>query len=339
MTRRAVLAVALVLAAVVAAAGAWLTVRHSAAPAAGPSPTASHSPPANPSPTGVNTAPAQPGSHHRTWPLIGVFTKGVLTSWKPEQAFGTLVGTRVSLGLGYTKLGSGFPHRFALAAWAHGGKAVIQIQPNAQPLRAIAAGRYDLWIRTYASEVRAFGHPVIIGFAHEMNGGWYPWGKQPGAFVAAWRHIVTLFRQQGATNVTWLWTPNVVSKYPRSLRHYWPGSKYVNWVGLDGYYYHSADRFQQIFGPSIREVRKLTHAPILLSETAVGTLAGQARLIPNLCAGVGRYHLLGLIWFDVHQHHPPVHQDWRLEGHPAAIAAFRRGLQTLRTQNTAQRPG
>jgi mannan endo-1,4-beta-mannosidase len=320
MIQRTVLTVALVVAAVVAAAGAWLSLRHTG----GPQP--------SPSPAATKTARAQPISRHPTGPLIGVFTKGVLTSWTPEQAFGTLVGAQIRLGLAYTKQGSGFPHRFAQAAWANGGEAVIQIQPETEPLRAIATGRYDLWIRTYASEVRAFGHPVIIGFAHEMNGNWYPWGKQPGAFVAAWRHIVTLFRQQGATNVTWLWTPNSGGKHPGSLRQYWPGGKYVNWVGLDGYYYDPADRFSKIFVPSIRVIRKLTRDPILLSETAVGTLAGQARLIPDLCAGVKRYHLLGLIWFDVHQHDPPVHQDWRLEGHPAAIAALRRGLQTLGVQ-------
>lgn len=320
MIQRTVLTVALVVAAATAAAGAWLSLRHTAAPQPSPSP----------SPAATKTARAQPISRHPAGPLIGVFTQGALTSWKPEQAFGTLVGARISLGLAYTKQGSGFPHRFAQAAWANGGEAVIQIQPNTQPLRAIAAGRYDLWIRTYASEVRAFGHPVVIGFAHEMNGGWYPWGKQPGAFVAAWRHIVTLFRQQGATNVTWLWTPNSAGKNPSSLRRYWPGGKYVNWVGIDGYYYDPADRFRQIFGPSIRLIRKLTRAPILLSETAVGTLAGQARLIPDLCAGIRRYHLLGLIWFDVYQHDPPIHQDWRLEGHPAAIAALRRGLKILR---------
>src|SRR6185437_7678694 len=45
--------------------------------------------------------------------------------------------------------------------------------------------------------VRDFGSPVVIGFGHEMNAYWYSWGYRhtPAAtFVAAWRHIVTLFR-------------------------------------------------------------------------------------------------------------------------------------------------
>ena len=42
-----------------------------------------------------------------------------------------------------------------------------------------------------------------------MNAPWYSWGYNhvpASTFIAAWRHIVTLFRQQGADNVTWLWT-------------------------------------------------------------------------------------------------------------------------------------
>ena len=54
-----------------------------------------------------------------------------------------------------------------------------------------------------------YGHAVVIGFGHEMNAPWYTWGYRhipASTFVAAWRHIVTLFRDEGAENVTWLWT-------------------------------------------------------------------------------------------------------------------------------------
>jgi mannan endo-1,4-beta-mannosidase len=49
----------------------------------------------------------------------------------------------------------------------------------------------------------------IIGFAPEMNGNWYKWGDQntsPATWVAAWRHVVDVFRANGADNVSWLWT-------------------------------------------------------------------------------------------------------------------------------------
>ncbi len=77
----------------------------------------------------------------------------------------------------------------------------------------IASGHYDGYLSAYAEAVRAYRHPVILSFGHEMNGDWYSWGYQhtsPAVFVAAWRHIVTLFRALGAHNVTWLWTVNVI---------------------------------------------------------------------------------------------------------------------------------
>ena len=54
----------------------------------------------------------------------------------------------------------------------------------------IAAGGYDSYLRSFANSVRDFGHPVVIGFGHEMNAPWYSWGYgsvPPSTFVAAWR--------------------------------------------------------------------------------------------------------------------------------------------------------
>ncbi len=77
----------------------------------------------------------------------------------------------------------------------------------------------------------------MIRFAHEMNGTWYPWSGSATAstYVAAWRHIVSLFRADGVTNVQWVWSPNVQegSKYP--ISPYFPGDEWIDYVGLDGY--------------------------------------------------------------------------------------------------------
>ena len=63
-------------------------------------------------------------------------------------------------------------------------------------------GAYDKYLRSFAVSVRDFGKPVVIGFGHEINATWYSWGYEhasPRTFVAAWRHIVRLFRAQGPT--------------------------------------------------------------------------------------------------------------------------------------------
>ena len=71
------------------------------------------------------------------------------------------------------------------------------MDPAGISLAAIASGRLRQLPDCYAEAVRAYRHPVILSFGHEMNGNWYSWGYRhtsPAAFVAAWRHIVTLFR-------------------------------------------------------------------------------------------------------------------------------------------------
>jgi mannan endo-1,4-beta-mannosidase len=172
----------------------------------------------------------------------------------------------------------------------------------------------------------------VIGFGHEMNAYWYSWGYghlPPSTFVAAWRHIVTLFRTRHAYNVTWLWTLQADESGTGPIASWWPGKRYVTWVGIDGYYYRPSETFFSIFGKTIAEVRALTGLPVLLSEVAVGPEAGQAQKIPELFAGMRQYGTLGLVWFDIAQHNGVYHQDWRIEDNQAAETAFRRGASAL----------
>jgi hypothetical protein len=295
-------------------------LRHAAAASPGARPRAS-APPPSPAPAGGNA-----GFY------LGVRAQGFPPSWAAVQDFSTAVGQRPRLVLFYSGWNEAFPRRLAGLVAAHGMTPLIQLNPQNVPLAAIAAGRDDRYLRAYAAAVRMYRGTVVIGFAHEMNGSWYPWGyghTSPAVWVRAWQHVVTVFRAAGASNVTWLWTASAGSDVPGRLRLYWPGSRYVTWVGIDGYYYTPAKRFTRIFVPAITEIRSFTHDPILLSETAIGPGAGQAQMIPNLFAGIRRFHLLGLVWYDVAQHDGRYHQDWRLEGNPAAIAAFRRGLAAI----------
>ncbi len=292
-----------------------------------------------------HAAPERPAAHHPTAAprtpssalsargfILGVREPGIPGPWAPVARFASLAGAAPRLVLYYSNWREPFRYGFAKSAAAHGAAVLVQIQPWNTPLARIAAGRYDGYLRSYAREVRTFRLPVVIGFGHEMNGNWYPWGHghQPAAaFVAAWRHIVTVFRAQGARNVRWLWTVSSSVPPRRSLRPYWPGARYVTWAGIDGYYELRGSRFGQVFGGTIRQVRAVTADPILLSEAAIGQVAGQARMMADLYAGIRKNHLLGLVWFDVAQHGGPAHQDWRLEGHPAAEAAFQHDVALL----------
>jgi hypothetical protein len=276
---------------------------------------------------GPAALPTKPGS----W--LGVYEKGPPDTYQPVAGFSQAVGRQPNLAGYYGGWGEPFKTAFARTARDHGAATLLQWDPTGASLAAIAAGHYDGYLRSFAASVRSFGGPVVIGFGHEMNAYWYAWGYRhtsPKVFVAAWRHLVTLFRHQGAANVTWLWTLQADEKGTGPVRQWWPGASYVTWVGIDGYYYRPGDSFFSVFGTTIGQVRTFTGQPILISEVAAGQVAGQAAKIPGVFAGMRRYGTLGLVWFDIGQDDGLYHQDWHLEGNPAAVDAFERAAAGLK---------
>lgn len=108
----------------------------------------------------------------------------------------------------------------------------------------IGNGDHDNYIRQFAQQAKDFGHPILIRWAHEMNGNWYPWsgsnnGQNGSAYIAAWQHIHQIFEDEGATNLQWVWSPNnesvPVNESWNEYGEYYPGDDYVDWIGVSGY--------------------------------------------------------------------------------------------------------
>jgi len=256
---------------------------------------------------------------------LGVYAARGPVMYTGVRTFTQATGVTPDLVTYYSAWLEPFRTSFAVAAAAHGAVPLVQIEPRNVSLTAIASGRYDAYLSDFAAAISSYHHPVILSFGHEMNAPWYPWGYghvPPAAFRAAWRHIVTLFRGLNVRNVTWMWTVQTKSPGTGPVRPWWPGRKYVTWVGIDGYFYKPSWAFVSLFGPTIVKVRALTRDPILIAETAAAPAAGQAAKIANLFQGVHEYGLLGFVWFNV-----PGVQDWRISG-AAAAAALRKGAQT-----------
>jgi len=272
--------------------------------------------------TSATSARPKPGTY------LGVFVVGVPQSYASLRAFTATTHVRPDLVVYYSGWGEPFQVRFAEVAARHGASPLVQIDPTGVSLAAIASGRYDTYLRSYAAAVKTFGRRVVLSFAPEANAPWYGWGYRhtpPAVWVAAWRHVVTVFRAAGARNATWLWTVNAIQCdcRIRTPAPWWPGSSYVNWVGIDGYYYQPSWKFAALFGPTIKNIRTVTLNPILISETAAPA-ASQPAKIADLFAGIRAYGLLGFVWFDRNKE-----QAWHISS-PAAIAALRRGAETLK---------
>jgi mannan endo-1,4-beta-mannosidase len=251
-------------------------------------------------------------------PLLGAYIPD--TSAAAFTGFEKLTGTDLQVAMYNSWWGRPFLTTFAEGVYQAHATPLVQMTPGKTALRAIADGSQDTYLMEYAAAVRTYREPVIISFGAEFNVNWFPWGythASPASFVAAWRHIVSVFRRAGADNVTWLWNADAVAGQAVNPRPWWPGSGYVTWTGLDGYYSRPGDTFASLFSRSLRDLRAFDGKPVFIAETAVAATADRGTQIANLFASVKADKLAGFAWFD-----SPGAEDWRIDDSPSAVAEF-----------------
>jgi len=144
-------------------------------------------------------------------------------------------------------------------------------------LRSVAEGQYDFYLTQWAREAAQFSSPIFLRVGHEMNDAYrYPWGPQnnsPKEFIDAWRHVHDVFKNEGAKNVVWVWSPHPAYG---SFKEYFPGESYVDYVGSGVLNYGTAATwskwwtFQEIFGNYYKELAAF-NKPIVIAE--FGSLA------------------------------------------------------------------
>jgi hypothetical protein len=212
-------------------------------------------------------------------------------------------------------------------------------------LAELRTGHFDRYIRYFARNAKAWGSPFFLRFNWEMNGSWFPWGaatngNEPGEFVLAWRHVHRIFEEVGATNVTWVWCPFVGT----GLEQFYPGDRYVDWTGLDGYNWgpespvaapwHS---FNELFAASYRRLARIAPSkPMMVGEVAsTGNDEQKTAWIREMFAALrqGYPKVHGLIWFNKIDRET----DWPIETLPGVSAAFAEGLSRGYKQNVYSR--
>ncbi|MCQ6268999.1 beta-mannanase [Pseudarthrobacter sp. R1] len=220
--------------------------------------------------------------------------------------------------------------------WVWGGG----VEQPAYALNRITAGDFDERIREWGQSLAAWGQPVMLRLAHEMNGNWYPWaesanGNQPGDYVQAWQHVYDVVASTGASNVQWVWSPNVPYWGSTDLAGLYPGAGYVDVVALDGYNWGTSTAWsswaspQDLFAPGIAALRTLAPGkPILIAETASSEAGGSkaewnSSLVSYLAA---QPDVLGFVWF-----HLQKEADWRINSSPSSASALNAALLARRS--------
>ena len=134
-----------------------------------------------------------------------------------------------------------------------------------------------------------------------MNGNWFSWGagvngNTPAGFVAAWRHVHRVFAQEGARNVSWIWSINNLESAGAEavIAEHYPGDPYVDWVATSGFNWGEAYDWSSwrdadsLYGTTYRALARLGK-PIMISEIATTDLGGdpEGAWIPQTLAPAG----------------------------------------------------
>ncbi len=138
---------------------------------------------------------------------------------------------------------------WTLTAWrsyeARGGTLVLSVPmlvnyPSGT-FAAGATGAYDQHYLALGRRLVADGEGgVILRLGWEFNGTWFPWSlrawppNDAHAFVAYWRHLVSLLRSIPGNHFRFDWTVNSGPSAIPAPEAY-PGNAYVDYVGVDVY--------------------------------------------------------------------------------------------------------
>ncbi|OUE23480.1 glycoside hydrolase family 26 protein [Clavibacter michiganensis] len=295
-------------------------------------------------PTVASAAPTVSDARLR----FGVATPGGPTAGGELDQVAAQVGESPSIVLSYSDFTQAPPIQALDSVAARGAETLLTWEPwkagagTDQPAysnASIAAGDHDAYLRQWGSELAAWGGPVYLRYAHEMNGDWYPWadgvdGNAPGSYAAAWRHVHDVVAAQGASNVRWVWTPNVPYTGSTALAGLYPGDAYVDVVGLDGYNWgtgvagHAWVSPGDLFGTGLERLRAIAPGkPIVIAETASSEIGGsKADWNRDLVAFLhAQPDVLAFVWFDMDKE-----ADWRIGSSAPSATALRDALAARR---------
>lgn len=109
-------------------------------------------------------------------------------------------------------------------------------------LTDISKGKYDQNIDRIIKVLSGCSGRLYISWGHEMDQNLtkrYPWsGRDPDQYIQAYRYVQDRIRKVVKNEIRWIWSPVVKNGCER----YWPGSDYVDFVGLPIYSYPAWDK-------------------------------------------------------------------------------------------------
>lgn len=269
---------------------------------------------------------------------FGAFAAGFGGSGLQITQLEKQLGAHLAIASSFRGLGDVFPDATERAEAAAGHTLLIawDLGETADSRFAtFADGGHDAYLAKVAAKVADFGKPVYIRPWAEMNADWTafqptadgnrPAGGTPAEFIAAWRYVVGFFRDHGATNARWVFNPTTDTYAETTdVRTIFPGSAYVDVLGLDGYNWGNGGvlqwrSFESIYQQQYQRLVALdAFAPVWVCEFAskeptesdgapVDTSHSKATWYRQLLASTSFPAIRALVMFNVSKE-----RDWRV---------------------------
>jgi endoglucanase len=223
------------------------------------------------------------------------------------------------------------------AIYNNGSTAILTWEAWDMSNSDVANGSRDAYITRTANAMRNYGREIWIALFHEGNGNWYPWAigdssvNTNSTYIAAYRRVVDLFRNAGATNVKWIYNINCTNNGTNaSYLGQYPGDSYVDYLAIDGYNWGTTQSwgsvwqsFEQIFQTPYNTLSGI-NKPIVIDEIASTEIGGnKATWISNTFNSIRSSfpRIKAVSWFNANKE-----TDWRVNSSQAALDAFKAAL-------------
>lgn len=279
---------------------------------------------------------------------VGAYADGFSGAGSQLTQFESQLGHPVTIASSFRGWGDLFPDPAQTVDAASGHTLLVAWDLGATAdtrFATFTAHAHDDYLAQEAATAAAYGKPLYIRPWAEMNGDWVPFqptsgGDRPAGgtyaeFIAAWRYVVTFFRDHGATNVRWVFNPTTDTYAGTTpVTAIWPGAGYVDVLGLDGYNWGTGGMFNwrsfgNIYASQYARLAALAPTlPVWVCETASKepTEADGAPIDPShskaawyrdMVTWLAGTHVRALVVFDVRKE-----RDWRIASDPAALSYF-----------------
>ena len=142
--------------------------------------------------------------------------------------------------------------------------------------RSIVDGEHDRLIRQQARAIRAVHRPVLLRMRWEMdrpNLRATMWSGED--YIAAWKHVRSIFREERATNVSWVWCPTAEGFIRGDAPPFYPGDDQVDWTCVDVYAGNLFQPIGRLMGPFLQWAAQRPK-PIIIGEFGVAKAWGSA---------------------------------------------------------------